>query len=54
MKLYRIIPEEDWRQSKKEGKVPSRCECLPLSRKKTELEKPKALKKTEQACKLKT
>ena len=24
MKLYRIIPEEDWRQSKKEGKVP-RC-----------------------------
>ena len=24
MKLYRIIPEEDWKQSKKEGKVP-RC-----------------------------
>ena len=24
MKLYRIIPEEDWRQSNKEGKVP-RC-----------------------------
>ena len=24
MKLYRIIPEEDWTQSKKEGKVP-RC-----------------------------